>query len=262
MAQEKYRASVKRQAPAAKKPAQSVKKAAPKKKMLSSEEKMRLAKRREAEKKRKEERIRLLKLRRERRKRLFRLSFAVSLGLVLIYWGYVAFAIIGRPDGSEDALPLMLFTEGERKEDKTLEPKAVCIGGKKYLPLNEFEPYLAVSQFGDYTTRSFLLPETGEYATFYIGTPEVIINGNHVSLKENSLLIDDVLWVPVDFFAKTRFFTYSENVTSYGADVLTYLGLSGEHRFVFKEDAPCSTVDFATVPVAPTLPAEEQSDSQ
>ncbi len=255
MAAEKYRTGVKKTAGNAKRPGQAVKKSAPNpRKKPSSEEQARLAKRREAEKRRREERARAAALRRERRKRLFRLSFVLSLVFVVLYWVFVAVSIIARPDGSEDALPLMLFTEGERKEDKTLPPEEVCIGGVKYLSLKEFEPYLAVSQFGDYTTRSFLLPQSGEYATFYVGTPEAIINGNRVSMKEPALLIDDVLYLPLDFFSKMTCFSYSENVSAYGADVLTFL--SAQPGFLFRPDTPSDPVDFATVPVAPTLPAE------
>ncbi len=257
MAQEKYRATVKNGSNTARKPSQPVKKSqVPRKKMLSSEEKARLAKRREAEKRRKAEIHRQRAIRREARKRLFKLCFSISLVLVVFYWVFVAVSIIGRSDGSEDALPTKLFTEGERKEDKTLEKEDVTIGGVKYISATELTNYLALSQFGDYTTRSILLPSTGEYATFYIGTPELIVNGTHTALKDPALLIDEELLIPMDFFAKTNFFTYSPNVTAYGADVLTYLGISGSESFIFREDTPCNTVDFATVPVAPTLPAE------
>ncbi len=267
MAQEKYRATVKNRSNTARKPSQPAKKTsqpvrkspAPRKKQLSSEEKARLAKRREAEKRRRAEALRRRAQRREARKRLFKLCFSISLFLVVLYWVFVAVSIIGRPDGSEDALPTKLFTEGERKEDKILEKEEVTFGGVKYISVNELTKYLALSQFGDYTTRSILLPSTGEYATFYVGTPEAIVNGTHTALKDPALLIDDVLYIPMDFFAKTNFFTYSPNVTAYGADVLTYLGISGTESFIFKADAPCNTVDFATVPVAPTLPAEEET---
>ncbi|MBR5296051.1 MAG: hypothetical protein IKU24_05625 [Clostridia bacterium] len=259
MAQEKYRASVKN-APkaAAKSPAKSQKPAQNVKKALSSEEKMRLAKKKEAAKRRREERARQASLRRERRRRLFRLCFLISLVFVALYWVYVAASIIGRPDGTEDELPVMLFTEGERKEDKTLPVEEVTIGGVKYIPLKELSSYIAISQFGDYETRSFLLPQSGEYATFFVGTPEVIINGNHTAMKEPALLIEDQLYLPSDFFTKTNFFTFSSNVSAYGADVLTYLGTTGEDSFIFHENTTSDPVDFATVPVAPTLPAEEE----
>ena len=269
MAQEKYRATVKtarstnvkKAAAPAKRPAQAVKKGTSTRKApLSSEEKARLAKKREAAKRRKEELARQRALRRAARKRLFKLCFSISLVIVAFYWIFVAASIIGRADGSEDALPTKLFTEGERKEDKTLEKEEVTFGGIKYISVNNLTDYLALSQFGDYITRSILLPSTGEYATFYVGTPEVIVNGNHTALKDPSLLIDDVLYIPMDFFAKTNFFTYSPNVTAYGADVLTYLGISGSETFVFRTDFPCPTVDFATVPIAPTLPAETPAD--
>lgn len=271
MAQERYRATVKSKSNTARKPVTSAKQpvkksarplkkgAAPHKKQLSSEEKARLAKRREAEKRRKEEALRQRAQRRAARRRLFKLCFTISLVFVVLYWVFVAVSIITRPDGSEDALPTKLFTEGERKEDWTLEKEDVTFGGIKYIPVTELTKYVALSQFGDYTTRSILLPSTGEYATFYIGTPEAIINGTHTALKDPSLLIDDVLYLPMDFFEKTNFFSYSANVTSYGADVLTHLSLTGTESFVFRSDSPCSTVDFATVPVAPTLPAEEET---
>lgn len=223
---------------------------------LSPEERRaREKKRREALRQEKEERARLLRLRRQRRARLFRLCLSVSLVLVVFYWAWVAISITTRSDGSEDALPLMIFTEGERKEDKTFSPEEVCVGEVKYLPLTELENYMAISQFGDHETRSFLICSSGEYATFYLGTTEAIINGIHVSLKEPVFLKEDVLYLPVDFFAdKMNCFTYSASVAAYGADVLTYLDT--EPGFLFSSCPAGESVSYATVPVAPTVPAE------
>ena len=71
----------------------------------------------------------------------------------------------------------MIFQEGERDAKETLEADAVTFTGKVYLPVTVLEPYVPISQFGDYQTRSFLICESGEYATFYLDSPRAIING-------------------------------------------------------------------------------------
>ena len=159
----------------------------------------------------------------KRRKRLFRLCFVVSLVFVALYWVVVAVSIINRPDGSKDALPLLLYTQGERKEDSRKEPEETCIGGVKYLPISFLEKYMAISQFGDDHTRSFLICSNNQYATFYLGTEEVIVNGEHVSIKAPAILKNDELYLPLDFYAdKMNCFELGLNNPTYGADVLTY----------------------------------------
>lgn len=209
----------------------------------------------EARRAAKEEALRQRRLRRARRIRLLKLSFLASLVMVILYWVWVGVSIASRSDGSEDALPLLIFTEGERKEDSSLEIEEVFFRGTYYLPITELEPYMAISQFGDHKTRSFLLCGSEEYATFTLGTPEVEINGVHVSLKADSFVKNNVLYVPMDFFTdKMNCFSFTESVPL-AANVLTF-NESVSPSFRFRPSPVMQTVDQATVPVAPVLPAD------
>ena len=227
----------------------------PRKKVLSPEEKSRRQARMEAMRRQKEEKLRQEKLRKMRQKRLFRLAFIVSLVFVMLYWGFVAISIINRPDGSEDALPLFLFTEGKRKADQKYTVEEVCIGETKYLPVTFLEKYVAITQFGDHKTRSFQLCATGEFATFYLNTEEGVINGEHFAIKSPSFLKDDVLYLPVDFFVdKMNCFQFGKNNPTYGADVLTFLP-DVEPAFIY---TPITGIDpipydpaYKQVPVTP-----------
>lgn len=224
--------------------------------LSKSEQELRQKKKLQLQKQR-EEKKRLAALRKRRRKQLFRLSFALSLVFVILYWSFVAVSILGRVKAGEDALPLMLFTEGGRSEDEVIEANEITIGGIKYLSLDKLGSYFLVSQFGDNNTRSFAIPETGEYATFTIGTEEAIINSVHVSLSAPALLIDDTLHLPVDFFGeKMTCFDYSTGVSTYGADVLTFHD-TAKLGFYFNPCPQSALVAFETVPVAPTLPGVE-----
>ena len=247
MPQEKYRAKPKNPAP---------RKAPAQKAQLSPEERRRLqAKRKEEMRRLAEEKAHRAALRRRRRKMLFRLSFILSLVFVFAYWIWVALSISNRPSDADQALPLYLFTEGERKEDAILEPEEVFFNQNVYLPVTKLEEYMAISQFGDHITRSFLIPSSGEYATFYLGSEEAVINGQAVSLKAPAFLKDEVLYLPADFYAeKMNCFTYSESVAAYGANVLTFTGESPS--FLFHSFPPSPPVDPATIPVF-TPPPEE-----
>lgn len=237
MAPEKYKA----------KPASQKK--APQKPALSPSQKRRLAeKRREEARRLAAEKAQRAALRRERRKRLFRLSFSLSLVFVAAYWIFVAVSIANRASASDDALPLYLFVEGERKEKEVLPAEEVFFENSVYLPVSKLSEYVAISQFGDHTTRSIMLLSSGEYATFYLGSEEAIINGERVSLKAPSFVKDNVLYLPIDFYAeKMNCFTYSQAVAAYGGDTLTYSG--SEAAFVFRPFATQAPVDPATIPV-------------
>lgn len=239
----------KRQAP--KKPTTSAKKA------LSPEEKRILnQKKREQERLRREEAARLRQLRRQRRKKLFLISSVLALVFVVFYYGYVALSILLRPDGSEDALPLMVFTQGELEEDTAFEPQEVTFNGGTYLPVTVLEPYMAISQFGDYETRSFLLCDSGEYATFYLGTCNAVVNGEKVFLENRVFLKDEMLYIPVDFFEdKMNCFDYTHS-SALAANVLTYLE-GVDPGFRFSPSSENQPVDVATVPVAPTVPGTQ-----
>lgn len=228
--------------------------AAPKKAPLSPEETRRRAKRKEEAARARE----LARQRRQeaalRRRALFRVSFAVALVFLVLYVVWVAVDICTRSDGNEDALPLLIFTDTEKKEDMRLEVEEVSFGGKLYLPVTALEPYMAISQFGDYQTRSFLLCESGQYATFYLGTPLAIVNGVRVNLKEIVFVKDDILYLPMDFYTdKMNCFTLTES-TPLAANVFTFLS-EVPPAFRFHTTGGCPTVDPATIPVAPTEPA-------
>lgn len=242
MAQEKYRRTE-----------QKVKKA-PQKKPISSEERRKKAeKAREQARLAAEQRKREKEARKARRGRIFALAFSLAIGFVAIYWCWVAYSIIGRATVPEDALPLLVFTDGERKEDQSFTAEEVTFGGEVYLPVSMLEKYMPISIFGDYDTRSFLISANGEYATFTLGSCNVLVNGQRVAMKGNAFLKDDVLFIPVDFFTdKMNCFSYTHS-SALAANVLTYLPQT-EDAFLFRDTPTSPTVDFATVPVFPTVP--------
>ena len=244
--EEQYR--VKRQNPKAQNPAQG-------KKPLSLEEKRRLeARRRERARIARENALLQKKLRRERRKYLFQVSLRVGLAFAILYWCWVGISIATRPDGNEEAMPLMIFTEGERQEDKTLTVEESSFGGKVYMPVTELEAYMAISQFWDYKTRSFLICESGEYATFFLDTTAAIINGQRVSLKEKVFLKDDVLYLPIDFYSdKMNCFTFAQSVPL-AANVLTFRE-DVAPAMQFHGEAECAPVDPGTIPAPAPAPA-------
>ena len=218
------------------------------KRVLTPEERRRREKaRREALLRAEEEKARRKRLRRARRKELFRRSFATGLAFFILYWASAAVSIATRSEGGEDALPLYLYTEGERKEDVKLSAEEVVIGGAVYLPLQYLENYMAISRFGDYASRSFLLCESGEYATFYPGTPQALINGIKVNLKENVVLKDGELYLPIDFYTdKMNCFTFAESIPL-AANVLTYVS-SVEPGMRFVPEGESAPVDVSTAP--------------
>ncbi len=247
MAPERYRAT--------QKPKSSTKK--PSQKTLSPEEKRRRARlKREEIIRRKKEILQQKRLRRERRKRLFILSFWVAVILVALYWTVVAISITNRPDGSKNALPLLLFEQGKREEKEEYLPEEICIGSTKYLPVTFLNDFFAISEFGDQKTRSFLICSNGEFATFYLNNEEIVINGERVSMQAPALMKDGKLFLPIDFYAeKMSCFELGKNNTTYGADVLTFLN-DREPTFTFHSCPLETPVDYATVPIAPTVPAE------
>lgn len=253
MAQEKYRAAVKRQ-PAAK----AAPKAASKPTPSPEQKKALLEKRREEARRLSEQKKKDRLARKSRRKKLFALAFLLSLVFVGIYWGWVAFSIHSLGGVDENALPVLLFTDGKREEDARLEAEEVNFDGEEYLPVTVLENYMSVSVFGDHVTRSFLLSADGQYATFTLNSCNVVINGEKVSMKGESFLKDDVLYLPVDFYTeKMTCFTYTHS-SALAANVLTFLP-ENEITFTFQGTPTSPTVDFATVPVVPTLPEDPEN---
>lgn len=218
------------------------------------------------EKRRREEVLRTLKAeeqarrqaaaaqRKTRRIRLFRLSGIFSVVLVLIYWLAVALMIRGRDDGSENAVPVKIFTEASRKEDKTFKVDDVYFNGTYYLPVTFLKDYTAISEFGDHKTRSFSLAATGEYASFDLGTGNAVVNGQTVSIKAVSFVKNDTLYLPVDFYTdKMSCFEFAYS-SALSANVLTYLESAGM-GFTFHESRESARVDVSTAPLpAPVEP--------
>ena len=205
-------------------------KSSPPKKQPSTEEIARIAAKRREEARRRREReeaareaeARRARQKRERRRIILLSSFLVALVFVGLYWAWVWLDVTLRPDGNADALPVLVFTKDERKEDVRFEVEDAVFDGVSYLPVTFLEPYVTVTEFGDYTTRSFLIRDTEEYATFYLDTCSAVINGERVSLKHPAFLKDNVLYLPLDFYSsKMNCFEYTLS-SALGASVLTF----------------------------------------
>jgi hypothetical protein len=196
-------------------------------------------------------------LRRERQKALFGRAFLLALVFVAIYWIWVVVSISSRSDGKEDAMPILVFTKGEKSEDSKFEAEQVYFNNTYYLPVTCLEPYMAITQFGDRSTRSILLCESGEYATFYLNNESAVINGQRVFLKHPAFLKDDVLYLPSEFYKETmNCFTLDDSVALAGK-VLTF-DPEKTPSFGFKTASSVPLVDPATIPVIPepTDPAD------
>lgn len=218
----------------------------PRKKIPSKErkEELRLKKEQAAQERRE---------RRGRRRALFSLSLGVAVLFVALYWAWVVFSIVNRPDGSENALPILIYTQGEKEEDSRLEKEEVFLNGTYYLPVTCLEPYMAITQFGDWQTRSILLCESGEYATFYLNSENAVINGQKVAIQNNAVLKNDVLYLPVEFYTeKMNCFSFAESVPL-AANVLTFQSeLTPAFRFRISDSVP--QIDPNTIPVPTTPP--------
>ena len=209
--------------------------------------------RREKERLAREEAAQMRELRRMRRKKLFLLSFCLSLVFVLLFYGASSLRIALRPDGTEDGLPLLVYTLGEREADRKFAAEEVTFAGGIYLPVTLLEDYMAIIQYGDHATRSFLLPESGQYATFFLGTGIADINGERVFLKGNSFMKDEVLYLPVDFFEdKMNCFDYTHS-SALASEVLTFLD-NVKPALRFSPATATPSVDYSTVPVIPSVP--------
>ena len=212
----------------------------------SSEEAKKSQQRKLAAQKRREEKRRLALLRKRRRQQIFRLSFALSLLFLILYWSVVAILIGTRDTSAKDALPLMVFTQGERKPDEEYEKSEFLVGGVKYLPVTKLSPYFTASQFGDSMTRSIQL-KNGQWATFYLGTCEAVINFVHTSLSAPALLMEDELYLPLDFYSeKMNCFELKRDDATHEADTLTVLPVEPAFRFGDMPSSP--TVLKNTIP--------------
>lgn len=190
-----------------------------KRKPLSPEEKKRRA---EAAAQEKERRAQEKLLRRARRRALFVASLATSLVFVVLYYVFVGVSIATRPDGREDAMPVVIYRGTASKEEARLEVEEVYFKGTYYLPLTVLEPYVTVTEFGDHSTRSFALSGDGGYATFFLNSCDAVICGVRVSLEGESFIKDNVLYLPADFYRdKMNCFTF-EKSTALAAWVFTF----------------------------------------
>lgn len=231
--------------------------ARPQNRLTPQEEQARRAEARERAKKRQLEKERRLaaekeraRLRRERRKQLFRLSFIVGLVFVALYWGFVAFLITNRSSVSPDAVDLKVFLQGEKKATVSFDKEEICRGGEVYLPVSFLEKFFAVTTFGDDAQRSFMITETGEYATFTVGTCNVNINGIRCAVGANTFLEEDVLYIPVDFFVeKMNCFSFSYS-SALACNVLTF-SEEKEASFLFHEQEGTNPIPVESVPALP-----------
>ena len=222
---------------------------------LEQRKKTSFRKKKEAEER--AERRRIAARRRRYKRGLFRISLSLALVFVMLYYAYVAIAISTRSDGSADALDTLVFQEGKRKEEKTISAEVTYRKGTYYLPITELEEMMAISQFGDHRTRSFMLCDSEEYASFVLNSCDVIVNGERVSTKNPAFVENDVLYLPMDFVTeKMNCFTFSEAVPAYGANVLTFLKTE-DPAFRFRATPTENAVSVDTIPVlTPTEPTE------
>ncbi len=219
----------------------------------SPEKQREMARKREAarlaEERRRAAETRRNALRRRRRRLLSAMSLGLALVFLAAYWLVIALVIHNRPQVTGEAFPLLVFTEGNQKEDLSFAPEEVSFGGVNYLPVTVLEQYFPITLYGDDTTRSFLL-ENGEEATFYLDRSRVVVNGQNASLSANALLRDGVLYLPVDFYTGIlNCFTFAYSSALKG-NVLTYLPEAAP-SFAFHEPQSSVPVDIATVPAAP-----------
>lgn len=231
--------------------------ATPKKAPTAAESKARERQSRERARLAREEAARQRRLRKARRRKLFRTGFLLSLVFVVCYYAFVFCSIAFRDGGAQDAYPILVFTAGQTDYDTEWKSEAVWFDDGYYLPITVLEPYMAVSQFGDFRTRSFLLCDSGQYATFYLGTCNAIVNGERVFLENEVFLQDELLYLPVDFYEdKMNCFEYTFS-SALSANVLTFLP-EFEPSLRFAPSEPIPPVDYATVPVAPVVPSQPE----
>ena len=189
-----------------------------------------------------------IKVRRFRRRRLFLLSFLLSLVIVAGYYT-VLMTGISKSVPEKEVYPVQVFRAGEKNALKTYSVEETRFNGATYLPLTALQEFVTVTQYGDHARRSLSF-SGGDIATFDIGTPNCVLNGVKASLEAPVLLKDDVLYLPVDFFFRRMScfeYTFSSPLN---ANVLTFLS-DVTPALTAHEMANTGRVDPATVPPAP-----------
>ena len=228
-------------------------KEAPLRRALSPEKKAERERRAREEARLREDAERRRLAARKARRALTLVSFVLAVVIVAAYWIFVAVSISTRKP-AESGYPLLIYTDGSRKEDFALKSTDVVFHGTTYLPIETFQHYFPVTVYGTASTRSILM-ENGDEAKFYLGTDQAVVNGQNVSLSDISFLKEDQLYLPVDFFTDKMNcfrFTYSSADKS---NVLTF-DPTVEGKMVFQGQAATLPVDIATVPPEETPPPE------
>ncbi len=219
-----------------------------------------LRERRQEEERRRREREKERAQRALRRRQLFLLSFIAAVALVVIYWLWVAADIAFRPDGTEDAQPVILFTQGKKEKDKEYSVDEVFHRGTHYLPITAFEPYFEISQFGDHISRSFKINETGEFATFYINTCNAVINSQKVSLKKEAIVRDGTLYLPLEFFREAMADVITvDDSPALAAWVVTVKEGKGKY-FKYQINEASVSIDPSLAPAFPVTDSEEATE--
>ena len=219
-----------------------------------------LRERRQEEERRRREREKERARRALRRRQLFLLSLIAAVALVVIYWLWVAADIAFRPDGTEDAQPVILFTQGKKEKDKQYSADEVFYRGTHYLPITALEPYFEISQFGDHISRSFQINETGEFATFYINTCNAVINSQKVSLKKEAIVRDGTLYLPLDFFREAMADVIAvEDSAALAAWVVTVKETKGNY-FKYQINEASAAIDPSLAPALPETEPEETTE--
>ncbi len=92
----------------------------------------------------------------------------------------------------------------ENKENKqvTLDKDDIYFDNTLYLPISVIDDLTDIKVTGDKDEISFIIEENSEFAKFKVNTTSVNINGNQIELTKNSLLINEQLYIPFDFFEK------------------------------------------------------------
>ena len=181
---------------------------------------------------------------------------------MLLYWAWVWLDIAIRPDGTKDALPVLLFTENSLKEDARYEVKDSFFHGVSYLPVSCLEDYVSISEFGDHKTRSFMIRDTEEYATFHLDTENAIINGERVSLNHPAFVKDNILYLPLDFYSTFLSCFKLEISAPLGASVLTfYPEIQPSFSFARQEDQSILSPDSLPKKEEPETETTEESNA-
>ena len=145
----------------------------------------------------KNNRIREMKRRKRLRKRFFIIFLIVY--VVLLLATLIVFSLTLKSCEKREKKHDVVINSGE-DETYMLNDSELYFDGEFYLPISAIEKLTTIKISGDKNELSFILECNGEYAKFEIGTTSAYINGNHVMLNNNSIMVNGELYLPFDFF--------------------------------------------------------------